>query len=70
VGGGEFGTAAGGDSAAPAAAAQERRGQAVAAGRGGAISAGARRLRAGLQGGDCGERRSSDCGAAGHAKSL
>jgi hypothetical protein len=59
-----------GDSAALRAAAQERPGQAVAAGWGGALSTGARRLRAGLHGGDCGERRSSDCGPTGHAQSL
>jgi len=49
---------------------KERRGQAVAAGWGGALSAGARRLRAGLYSGDCGERRSSDCGATGHPEPL
>ena len=69
-GGGESGTAAGGHPATLRAAAQERPGQAVAAGWGGALSAGARRLRAGLHGGDCGEPRSSDCNPAGHAQSL
>jgi transposase len=69
-GSGETGRKAGGITPAAGAVTQERRSEVVAAGRGGAISAGAGRICAGLHGGDGGERGSSDCGPAGDVEPL